>query len=100
MQFKILGLAILISITSAQLVTDYGATACTLYDGQECDALAADWFNDACCAIITTEYSDGTVLDIYRATAPEASMKVLFGALVFGILTIFPALYYLFKIFN
>ena len=46
------------------------------------------------------KFSDGTVLDIYRATAPEASMKVLFGALVFGILTIFPALYYLFKIFK
>lgn len=46
------------------------------------------------------KYADGTSLDIYAASAPEITMKILFGALLFGVLTIFPALYYLFRIFK
>ena len=45
-------------------------------------------------------FSDGTTLDIYKASAPVITMKVLFGALVFGVCSIFPALYYLFRIFK
>lgn len=46
------------------------------------------------------KYSDGTRLDIYTAAAPLITMKILFGALVFGVCSIFPALYYLFRVFK
>ncbi len=46
------------------------------------------------------KFSDGTALSIYEAASPEITMKVLLGALVFGIISIFPSLYYLFKIFK
>ena len=46
------------------------------------------------------KFSDGTSLDIYKAAAPEITMKILLGALIFGILSIFPSLYYLFRIFK
>lgn len=45
-------------------------------------------------------YADGSTLSIYTASAPKITMQVLFGALVFGICTIFPALYYLFRVFK
>ncbi|MFT5763324.1 MAG: cytochrome d ubiquinol oxidase subunit II [Saprospiraceae bacterium] len=46
------------------------------------------------------KFSDGTTLNIYEASSPEITMKVLLGALVFGVLSIFPSLYYLFRIFK
>lgn len=45
-------------------------------------------------------FSDGTSLTLYDASAPLLTMKILLGALVFGVCTIFPALYYLFRIFK
>ena len=45
-------------------------------------------------------FSDGSTLSSYDASAPELTMKVLFGALVFGVCSIFPALYYLFRVFK
>lgn len=45
-------------------------------------------------------FSNATSLTIYQAAAPPITMRILFGALVFGILTIFPALYYLFRVFK
>ena len=45
-------------------------------------------------------FTDGTGLSIYEYSAPEATMKVLFWSLMIGILFIFPAHYYLFKIFK
>jgi cytochrome bd ubiquinol oxidase subunit II len=46
------------------------------------------------------KFADGTALNIYEASSPEIIMKLLLGALVIGILIIFPALYYLFRIFK
>jgi cytochrome bd ubiquinol oxidase subunit II len=45
-------------------------------------------------------FSDGNALSIYEATAPEATMRILFWALLAGVFIIFPALYYLYKIFK
>lgn len=45
-------------------------------------------------------FSDGTVLSMYEAASPIASMKVLFIALAIGVVVIFPSLFYLFKIFK
>lgn len=45
-------------------------------------------------------FSDGTSLSLYEASSPVITMKILLGALVFGILAIFPSLYYLFRIFK
>ncbi len=45
-------------------------------------------------------FSDDTSLSIYNTAAPLATMKVLLYALLFGICTIFPALFYLFKVFK
>lgn len=45
-------------------------------------------------------YSDGSALSLYTASSPEITMKILLGALVFGVCTIFPSLYYLFNIFK
>ncbi|MDW7690457.1 cytochrome d ubiquinol oxidase subunit II [Flammeovirgaceae bacterium SG7u.111] len=45
-------------------------------------------------------FTDGSTLSIYDASAPEITMKILFGALVFGVCSIFPSLYYLFRIFK
>lgn len=45
-------------------------------------------------------FSDGTTLTIQEATASEMTMKVLFIALITGVGLIFPALYYLFRVFK
>ncbi|MEM6723452.1 MAG: cytochrome d ubiquinol oxidase subunit II [Bacteroidota bacterium] len=45
-------------------------------------------------------FADGSSLTIYEASAPLATMQILLGALVFGVCTIFPALYYLFRVFK
>ena len=45
-------------------------------------------------------FSDSTSLSIYSTAAPTATMKILLYALLFGICTIFPSLFYLFKIFK
>ncbi len=45
-------------------------------------------------------FSDTSTLTIYEAAAPPATMKILFGALAFGVMTIFPSLYYLFRVFK
>lgn len=45
-------------------------------------------------------FNNGQVLSIYDAASPTASMKVLFVALAVGVVIIFPALFYLFKIFK
>lgn len=45
-------------------------------------------------------FSDGSTLSMYDASGPILTMKVLFLALGFGVLIIFPALYYLFRIFK
>lgn len=45
-------------------------------------------------------FTEGTVLSIYDGAAPQATLKVLFWALFLGSFLIFPALYYLFKVFK
>jgi len=45
-------------------------------------------------------FSNGTSFTIYNTAAPTPTMKVLLYALIFGICTIFPSLFYLFKIFK
>ena len=45
-------------------------------------------------------YSNGESLSIYNSSSPEITMQVLFWALMVGILIIFPALYYLFRVFK
>lgn len=45
-------------------------------------------------------YSDGTVLTMYDAASPLASMKVLFVSLAIGVMIIFPSLFYLFRLFK
>lgn len=45
-------------------------------------------------------FSDGSVLSMYDAASPLASMKVLFIALAVGVVVIFPSLYYLFRLFK
>ena len=45
-------------------------------------------------------YADGTSIQLLDTAAPEATLKYLAYALVCGSLLIFPALYYLFRIFK
>lgn len=45
-------------------------------------------------------FSNGTSYTIYNASAPELTMKILFIALCVGVCIIFPALYYLFRVFK
>lgn len=45
-------------------------------------------------------FSDGSTLSIYEASSPVITMKILFFALAIGVVIIFPALYYLFKLFK
>lgn len=45
-------------------------------------------------------FSDGSALYFSEAAAPVLVMKVLFFALLCGVVLIFPALYYLFKVFK
>ena len=45
-------------------------------------------------------FSDGSVLSMYDAAGPELTMKVLFVALAVGVVIIFPALWYLFRLFK
>lgn len=45
-------------------------------------------------------FSNGSVLSMYDAAGPEATMKVLFIALAIGVVVIFPSLYYLFRLFK
>ena len=45
-------------------------------------------------------FSDGSALTMYDAAAPTISMKILFYALAIGVVIIFPALFYLFRIFK
>ena len=45
-------------------------------------------------------FRDGSVLSMYDAAGPEATMFILFMALAIGVVIIFPGLYYLFKIFK
>jgi len=45
-------------------------------------------------------FSDGTSLTMHNAAGPTATMKVLFIALAIGVVIIFPALYFLFRLFK
>lgn len=45
-------------------------------------------------------FSNGSTLSMYDAAGPVATMKVLFSALLVGVVIIFPSLYYLFKLFK
>lgn len=45
-------------------------------------------------------YEDGSALSMYDAAGPEITMKILFYALLVGVVVIFPGLYILFKIFK
>ncbi len=49
---------------------------------------------------IAIKFNDGSGLDFYKVVAPPATQKALLGALALGVLIIFPALGYLFKIFK
>lgn len=45
-------------------------------------------------------FSDGSFLSMYEAAGPQITMKILFFALAIGVVIIFPALYYLFRLFK
>ncbi|MFT4533644.1 MAG: cytochrome d ubiquinol oxidase subunit II [Saprospiraceae bacterium] len=45
-------------------------------------------------------FSDGSMLSMYDAAGPVATMKVLFFSLAIGVVVIFPSLYYLFRLFK
>ncbi|MFT6338049.1 MAG: cytochrome d ubiquinol oxidase subunit II [Halioglobus sp.] len=45
-------------------------------------------------------FSDGSMLSMYDASGPVATMKVLFFSLAIGVVVIFPSLYYLFRLFK
>lgn len=45
-------------------------------------------------------FKDGSTMSIYTHAAPTSTMKLLFWALMIGVLIIFPALIYLIKIFK
>ena len=50
--------------------------------------------------VLIASNNPGRVLTIYNSSAPETVLRVLTFGLVFGSALIFPALFYLFKVFK
>jgi cytochrome bd-type quinol oxidase subunit 2 len=45
-------------------------------------------------------YADGSILTVYNASAPDATLRSLLLALIVGVLAIFPAIGYLLYVFK
>lgn len=81
-----------------KLITTQRTWTLRLAVGAQILFVMAGWFINQWPNLVV--FSDGSTLSMHDAASPQITMKILFSALAIGVVIIFPALYYLFRLFK